>query len=158
MIDQFYAAYDCFPNYEIEIETGVQINETTFSSEIHQGDIYTVKIKIHRKNKKNGFIHSKQFPFLKKETLFLFIREEKSDNLVYFTRIVSDLDVIEEKFTHYVSSDNSIEFKVDVKSDSYIGFDQSSSFEISFLPRRVVEEFKIHPDDEKALNEETTFK
>lgn len=111
-----------------------------------------------RKNKKNGFIHSKRFPFLKKETIFLFVLEEKSQALVFTKRIVSDEPIITETFQHYFAIDKKMTLKVVVKSDSYIGFDLEKSIELNFLPRREQEQFKIHPDDEKALNEETLFK
>ena len=45
-----------------------------------------------------------------------------------------------------------------VKSDSYIGFDLEKNIKINLLPEWKIDEFKIHPDDEKALNEETLFK
>jgi hypothetical protein len=61
-------------------------------------------------------------------------------------------------FVHYFFSNKETEFKVIVKSDSYIGFDLEKTVKINFLPQRPIEEFKIHPDDEKALNEETLFK
>ena len=68
------------------------------TEDIHAGDFYTLEIKIVRKNPDNGYIHSKRFPFLKKESLFMFIFEENTGTLVQFKRIVSDEREILETF------------------------------------------------------------
>ena len=60
---------------QVNLRAYVQIQDDEVSEEIHQGDFYTLEIKINRENPDNGFIHSKRFPFLKKETLFMFIFE-----------------------------------------------------------------------------------
>lgn len=88
------------PKYELEIKTGVE-DGVNFVKEIHQGQIFTIKIKIKKNNEYKGYIHSKTFPFLKKEMLFLYIQEKVSGSIVLFEKITEQSSVIEKSFKSY---------------------------------------------------------
>lgn len=130
-------------------------NSPNKENEVFVGDLFTIKISIHRLNEHQGFIHSKVFPFLKRETLILMISDNVSKTTIDYKKIISDESVVVTEWKDFARSPVSYNFKVSVKSDSYLHAEDVTDFTLTINPRVEVEKelIELHPDDEKALKE-----
>ena len=50
-----------------------------------------------------------------------------------------------------------VNFKIFVLSDSYVGFNFEKTFSVEINKQKEKEPYKIHPDDEKALNKVSLY-
>ena len=64
LVEETKKCMSAFPKWKIECENYVQISDDEKDSVVREGDLFTVKITINRDNKV-GYIHTKNFPFLK---------------------------------------------------------------------------------------------
>ena len=139
---QVELALECIPNNQLSMRSFVKITEEEFQEEIFQGDIFTVEFTLKRLNKRNGFIHSKAFPFLKKESLNVLVFYKNPRQVVHFEKIIiGDREdkkqgvvdgVFQRKieFSSYAQFMGVMEFELFVISDSYIGLDECVEFEV----------------------------
>ena len=157
-IEQLNKVFQCLPNIEIEPKIYVKINDELIDEDVHKGDVYTIDIKVKHLNKKIGYIHSKNFPFLKNETLFLIVQQISSKRIIFYKKILNNDEIFNETFQTFARDSGRINLKIYIKSDSYLGCDLEQEFSYEIMKDKKKEEFVIHPDDEKALKEESLFK
>jgi len=152
-VDEILYANETISNLVIEPEVFVEIDETR-DSNIFIGDIFTIKINIKRLNRPT-FAHSKTFPFLKRESLLLLVLDPNSKGILHYKRFTDIESVVSEEIKDAARFPGEFKFKVIVKSDCYLDVDVEIDYSLVVKPsRRVqVDNNYIHPDDEKALKE-----
>ena len=146
-------------NLEINLKQTVKLEDDVVDDKICAGDIFSVQIEIERKNPVIGYIHSKALPFLKLENFIILILEPEKNSILFYKKVASLEPKIVEEYTQFAYRPGKLSLKVIVMVDSYIGLDEEKTIDIDIYPPVVKnEEDKIHPDDEKALKEESMLK
>jgi len=110
--------------------------------EIVVGDILTCKLKVEYQNikesgKKSGYVHSKHYPYLKRDNWFLIITDETYTGLAAIEKLTVHDNVFVKEFKERVQRPGKIAFTAVLTNDSYKGMDQISKVEVN-----VVEEAK----------------
>lgn len=122
---------------------------------MYVGDIYTLEIKVDRGKNEVGYVHSQRLPFLKLESLHFFILDHTSSSLLFHKEITRPERVTTESFQNPAMLAGTFKFKTMLISDSYIGLDEQLEFEMEVLPAELKPqvEYRVHPDDAKALKQ-----
>jgi len=140
----------------------VKLTMTAFvegEDEIAVGDILTCKLRVDyyniEKGQKQGYVHSKQYPYLKRDNWFLIITDESFTNLAAVEKLEIKDNFFEKEFKERVQRPGKISFTSILTNDSYKGLDQYRKVEV-----HVVQEAKnrVIPDysreDIKAIREQ----
>lgn len=128
--------------------------------EIVVGDILTCKLEVTyynlNKGEKSGYVHSKSYPFLKRDTWYLLITDESFTGLASIEKIsVSDHTYVKE-FRERIRREGKIHFTAVLTNDSYKGLDQVAKVEANVVkeaPHRV--QYNYSKEDIKAIKEPT---
>lgn len=126
--------------------------------EIVVGDILTCKLRVDYQNiekgQKTGYVHSKVYPYLKRDGWYLIITDADFQGLAAVEKLHVTDNFFEKEFKERVHRSGKIAFTAILTNDSYKGMDQISKVEVN-----VVEESKnrtaIHymKEDLKAIKE-----
>ena len=144
---------------DIDLKMVVKLDNDETDDKVYQGDVYTMVIKITRKNPVIGYIHSKNLPFFKLENLIILIQDPLTNNIVYYKKVASLEQEVVEEYSQFAQNHGKGSLRVKVMSDSYVGLDQDKLFDIEILPMlKKPEEPEIHPDDQKAIKEGSFIK
>lgn len=105
--------------------------------EVSVGDILTCKVRVDFKNlskgQKSGYVHSKHYPFLKRDSWYLIITDKNETGLATIEKLVVSEDFYEKKFQEKIHSPGKIAFKAMLMNDSYRGLDRSCDVEVNVL-------------------------
>lgn len=139
----------------------VKLTMTAFvdgEDEIVVGDILTCKMRVDyyniKKGQKSGYVHSKNYPYLKKDNWFLIITDDSFTNLAAVEKLEIRDNFYEKEFKERISRPGKISFTAILTSDSYKGLDQFSKVEVdvvSVAKNRVIKEYA--KEDIKAIKE-----
>lgn len=103
--------------------------------EIVVGDILTCKMRVDyyniEKGQKSGYVHSKKYPFLKRDNWFLIITDETFTNLAACEKLEIRDNFFEKEFKERISRPGKISFTAILTNDSYKGLDQFSKVEVT---------------------------
>ena len=101
--------------------------EVEGEDEIVVDDILTVKIKVDYKNladgMKSGYVHSKHYPYLKRDNWFLIITDETFTNLAAVEKLEIKGNTFEKSFKERIGRPGKIAFTAILANDSYKGLD-----------------------------------
>ena len=101
--------------------------EVTGEDEICVGDILTCKLTVEVTNlpsgMRTGYMHSKQYPFLKRDNWFLIITDEQLLGLAAVEKVPLTDNVYEKEFKERVQRPGKISFTAILTNDSYRGLD-----------------------------------
>lgn len=141
----------------------VKLNMTAFvegEDEIVVGDILTCKLEVKYYNlergQKSGYVHSKTYPYLKRDNWFLIITDETFTGLAAVEKITVTEDVFVKEFKERIQRPGKIAFTAILTNDSYKGLDQFSKVEVDVVAKaknRV--EYNYSKEDIKAIKEPT---
>merc|ERR1711990_1306230 len=141
----------------------VKLNMTAFvegEDEIVVGDILTCKLEVKYYNlelgQKSGYVHSKTYPYLKRDNWFLIITDETFTGLAAVEKINVTEDVFVKEFKERIQRPGKIAFTAILTNDSYKGLDQFSKVEVD-VQTEAVNRKKIDylKEDVKAIKEPT---
>ena len=97
------------------------------NSEICVGDFLTVKIRVDqvnlKKGEQSGYVHSKQYPYLRRDSWYLIITEETMTGLACCEKIDIEEEFYEKEFKERMMRPGPIKFVVILTNDSYKGLD-----------------------------------
>jgi hypothetical protein len=140
----------------------VKLTMTAFvegEDEIVVGDILTCKLRVDYynldKGQKSGYVHSKYYPYLKRDNWFLIITDETFTGLAAIEKLVVTDNFYEKEFKERIQRPGKISFTSILTNDSYKGLDQFSKVEINVVAtaeRRKVYEYD--KEDIKAIKEQ----
>jgi hypothetical protein len=101
--------------------------EVEGEDEIVVGDILTCKLRAEfvnmPKGQKTGYVHSKHYPYLKRDNWFLIITDEQFINLAAIEKFTSSDHFFEKEFKERIGRPGKISFTAILANDSYKGLD-----------------------------------
>lgn len=126
--------------------------------EIVVGDILTCKLRVDYynldKGQKSGYVHSKHYPYLKRDNWFLIITDEQFTGLAAIEKLTVSDNFFEKEFKERIQRPGKIAFTAILTNDSYKGLDQFSKVEVNVVPtatnRKV---YQYAKEDIKAIKE-----
>lgn len=145
----------CLPLVELTMSAFVEGEE-----EIVVGDILTCKLSVKylnlEKGQKSGYVHSKYYPYLKRDSWYLIITDDKFEGLAAVEKINITEDTFEKEFKERIHRPGEISFTAVLTNDSYKGLDQFSKVRVQVVAKakhRV--ELNYSKEDIKAIKEPT---
>lgn len=116
----------------------VKLTMTAFvegEDEIVVGDILTCKMRVDyyniEKGQKSGYVHSKHYPYLKRDNWFLIITDDTFTNLAAVEKLEIRDNFFEKEFKERISRPGKISFTAILTNDSFKGLDQFSKVEVN---------------------------
>jgi len=124
------------------------------------GDVLTCKMTVEflnlEKGQKTGFVHSKEYPFLRRDNWFLIITDEQMLGLAAVEKIPLTESIYEKEFKERIQRPGKISFTCVLVNDSYRGLDQVQKVEVTVLEeptnRETFEYSKYDLKEIRALN------
>lgn len=148
---------DLIPN--IEISTKVYVDDDE-DSNVYEGDLCTVRVTLTRNNlakgETAGLIHAPHFPFPKQEAWWV-ILGTKEGKIIHIEKVGDPSRVVQHDIKFLAPRVGDYEFDLYVKSNAYVGLDQTAKINLTTMDNSVLPEFKIHPDDAELDDEPTLF-
>ena len=140
----------------------VKLTMTAFvegEDEIVVGDILTCKLRVDYynmpKGQKSGYVHSKHYPYLKRDSWFLIITDETFTGLAAIEKLVVTENFYEKEFKERITRPGKISFTAILTNDSYKGLDQFSKVEVDVVQEAVNRKvFEYSKADIKAIKEQ----
>jgi hypothetical protein len=109
--------------------------------EIVVGDILTCKLRVDYlnldKGHKSGYVHSKHYPYLKRDNWYLIITDETLTGLAAVEKLTITENFFEKKFQERVVRPGKIAFTAILTNDSYRGLDYFSKVEVNVVQEAV---------------------
>jgi len=140
----------------------VKLTMTAFvegEDEIVVGDILTCKMRVDyyniEKGQKSGYVHSKHYPYLKKDNWFLIITDDTFTNLAAVEKLEIRDNFYVKEFKERISRPGKISFTAILTNDSFKGLDQFSKVEVEVqaeAKERVIRDYA--KEDIKAIKEQ----
>lgn len=123
------------------------------------GDILTVKLKVEflglEKGQQSGYVHSRTYPFLRRENWYLVITDESMSGLATVEKLPIDEEVFEKEFQEKISRSGPIRFVSILANDSYKGLDQVVKCEVEVMDKDFErKEYQYLPEDLEIVKEE----
>lgn len=101
------------------------------------GDILTCKLRIDylnmEKGQKSGYVHSKYYPYLRRDSWFLMITDEQMTGLAAVEKLSVTDNFYEKEFKERVGRTGKIAFTAVLTNDSYKGLDQVAKVEVNVI-------------------------
>lgn len=132
--------------------------EVEGEDEIVVGDILTCKLRAEfidmPEGQKSGYVHSKNYPFLKRDNWFLIITDEQFISLAAIEKFTAGSHYFEKEFKERIGRAGKISFTAILANDSYKGLDQFSKVEVNVVTQAVNrKEEDYDKSDLKAIKE-----
>lgn len=128
--------------------------------EVVVGDILTCKLEVKyynlAKGQKSGYVHSRTYPYLKRDNWFVIITDETFTNLAAVEKITTTEDIFVKEFKERITRPGKIAFTAILANDSFKGLDQFAKVEVEVVAQaKNRTEFNYSKDDIKAIKEPT---
>lgn len=98
------------------------------------GDVLTCKLRVDYKNlnkgEKSGYVHSKYYPYLKRDHWYLIITDDTFTGLAAVEKLTVTDNFYEKEFKERIQRPGKISFTAVLTNDSYKGLDQISKVEV----------------------------
>ena len=135
-LDQVEKCIDALPVLDVVIEAG-----TLGHDEVCVNDLLNVKIKVNlsklQKGQQMGYVHSRQYPFLKKDEWFLLITDRSLTSIAMVEKIdFEDKEEYVKEFQEKITRIGPINFVVLLVNDSYKGLDMLDTIELEVTQER----------------------
>lgn len=139
----------------------VKLSMTAFvegEDEIVVGDILTCKLRVEYynldKGQKSGYVHSKKYPYLKRDNWYLIITDETFTGLAAIEKLTVTDNFFEKEFKERIQRPGKIAFTAILTNDSYKGLDQFSKVEVNVVAQATNRKtFNYAKEDLKAIKE-----
>merc|ERR1712224_877124 len=134
---------------DITVDTKVFVDDDE-DDNVYEGDLCTIRVTLTRNNlekgEKAGLIHAPFFPFPKQEAWWILLGT-KEGKIIHIEKVVDPSRIVHHNIKFLAPRVGDYEFDLFVKSNAYVGLDQSMKINLTTLDNSVLPEFKIHPDD-----------
>jgi len=144
---------------DITVDTKVFVDDDE-DDNVYEGDLCTIRVRVKRNNlekgEKAGLIHAPYFPFPKQEAWWILLGT-KEGKIIHIEKVVDPSRISEHNIKFMAPRVGEYEFELFVKSNAYVGLDQSSKIKLTTLDNSVLAEYKVHPDDAELDDEPTLF-
>jgi translocation protein SEC63 len=144
---------------DISIDTKVFVDDDE-DDNVYEGDLCTIRVRLTRNNldkgEKAGLIHAPYFPFPKQEAWWIMLGT-KEGKIIHIEKVVDPSRIVDHNIKFLAPRVGDYEFDLFVKSNAYVGLDQSCKINLTTLDNSVLPEFKVHPDDAELDDEPTLF-
>jgi len=144
---------------DITVDTKVFVDDDE-DDNVYEGDLCTIRVTLTRNNlekgEKAGLIHAPYFPYPKQEAWWI-ILGTKEGKIIHIEKVVDPSRVVQHNIKFLAPRVGDYEFDLFVKSNAYVGLDESSKVKLTTLDNSVLPEFKVHPDDAELDDEPTLF-
>merc|ERR1712137_54542 len=144
---------------DITVDSKVFVDDDE-DDNVYEGDLCTIRVTLTRNNlekgQKAGLIHAPFFPFPKQEAWWI-ILGTKEGKIIHIEKVVDPSRIVHHDIKFLAPRVGDYEFNLFVKSNAYVGLDQSDKIKLTTLDNSVLPEFKIHPDDAELDDEPTLF-
>ena len=92
------------------------------------GDMLTCKLRVDyinlKKGEQSGYVHSKHYPYLRRDTWYLIITDETLTGLAAVEKLNVEEDFFEKEYTERITRPGPIKFTAILCNDCYKGLDQ----------------------------------
>ena len=92
------------------------------------GDLLTCKLRVDYKNLKkgeqSGYVHSKHYPYLRRDTWYLIVTDETMTGLAAVEKLNVEEEFFEKEYKERLTRAGPINFVAILANDSYKGLDQ----------------------------------
>ena len=147
-----------FPDITVETKVFVDDDE---DNNVYEGDLCTVKVIITRNQlaagEKAGLVHAPHFPFPKQEAFWIILGQQKEGKIISIDKIGNPNKKVVHDIKFLAPPVGRYEFDLLVKSNAYVGMDQTSKVVLETKDNSTLPEYKVHPDDAELDDEPTLF-
>jgi translocation protein SEC63 len=144
---------------DVTVDTKVFVDDDE-DDNVYEGDLCTIRVTLTRNNlakgENAGLIHAPYFPFPKQEAWWI-ILGTKEGKIIHIEKVVDPSRVVQHNIKFLAPRVGDYVFDLFVKSNAYVGLDQTSKINLTTLDNSVLPEFKVHPDDAELDDEPTLF-
>lgn len=134
-LDQVEKCVAALPLVNVEVTAGTNKDGGGLEDVVCLNDLLDVKIKVKfdhlAKGQESGYVHSRDYPFLKRDDWFLFVTDRTMTGVAMAERIDFEDDKYEKQFYEKVQRTGSISFSVMLVNDSYKGLDVVEKVDIN---------------------------
>ena len=132
--------------------------EVEGEDEIVVGDILTCKLTVEyfnlEKGQKSGYVHSKHYPYLKRDNWYLIITDETFTGLAAIEKLTVTDSTYTKEFKERIQRPGKIAFTAILTNDSYKGLDQVAKVEVNCIATsKNRKEVEYSKEDIKAIKE-----
>jgi translocation protein SEC63 len=147
-----------FPDITVECKVFVDDDE---DDQVYENDLVTVQVKITRNNladgEKAGLTHAPKFPFPKREAFWIILGQLKEGKIISIEKVLNPNKNVVHQIKFMAPPKGTYHFDLVVKSDGYVGIDETHRVEMVTLDSSSLPEYKVHPDDAVLDDEPTLF-
>lgn len=144
---------NCFPLIKATITAEVRGEDIA-----RVGDLLHCKLKVEFLNleegQQSGYVHSRTYPFLRRENWYLVITEKTLTGLASVEKLPIEKNTYEREFSEALHRAGPIEFVCVVANDSYKGLDQMVSAKVVVHEADpLVQNYEYHEEDKAIIDD-----
>jgi len=147
-----------FPDITVEAKVFVDDDE---DDNVYEGDLCTIQVIITRNQlaagEKAGLVHAPFFPFPKQEAFWIILGQQKEGKIISIDKVGNPNKKVVHNIKFLAPPVGHYEFDLLVKSNAYVGADQTSKVVLETKDNSTLPEYKVHPDDAELDDEPTLF-
>jgi hypothetical protein len=126
------------------------------------GDILTCKLRVDYKNLKkgeqSGYVHSKHYPYLRRDTWYLIITDETFTGLAAVEKLNVEEDFFEKEYQERITRPGPINFTAILCNDCYKGLDQFEKNSVNIVATSTIRtEYKYKKADIRGIKDNAIF-
>ena len=136
--------------------------EVVGESEAVVGDILTCKLKVEyinlKKGEQSGYVHSKSYPYLRRDTWYLIITDLNYSGMAAVEKLNVEDHVFEKEYKERLTRPGPVDFIVILCNDCYKGLDVRQQLSVNVVMEsqsRV--EYKYKKQDLRAVQDKSIF-
>jgi hypothetical protein len=148
---------DSLPLVNLKIEAFVPGED-----DVIVGDILTCKLRVDYKNLKkgeqSGYVHSKHYPYLRRDTWYLIITDESFTGLAAVEKLNVEEDFFEKEYQERITRAGPINFTAILLNDCYKGLDQLQKSSVNITATSMIrKEYKYKKADLRGIKDNAIF-